>query len=67
MRETQKGFGLFGAGAGWPERLGGLRVSCRRLRWPQPIEHQEHPHQDDQPALVENEMGYQGTAPSQRW
>jgi hypothetical protein len=31
------------------------------------MEHQEHPHQGDQPELVENEMGYHGTAPSHRW
>ncbi len=67
MRETHKGFGLFGACAGWPQRLGCLRASCRKLRWPQPIEHQEHPHQGDQHELVENEVGYHDNAPSHRW
>jgi hypothetical protein len=67
MREPQKGFGFCGASAGWHQRLGGRRASCRRLRWPQPREHQEHPHYGDQHELVENEVGYHGKAPSHRW
>ena len=47
--------------------LSGIGRAAGRLRWPQPMEHQEHPHQGDQPELVENEMGYHGTAPSHRW
>src|SRR5438132_1433021 len=65
--ETRKRLGLFGILAPGHQRLGGHWASCSRLRWPQPIEHQEHPHQDDQPELVENKMGYHGTAPSHRW
>src|SRR5713101_4434869 len=65
--ETQKGLGLFGALALAHQRLGWHWASCSRLRWPQPIEYQEQRHQGDQPELVENEMGYHGTAPSHRW
>src|SRR5689334_15502185 len=56
--ETRKGRGLFGALALAQQRLGWHGASCSRLRWPQPREYQEHPHQGDQPELVENEMGY---------
>src|SRR5499427_3714691 len=62
--ETLKGLRLFGALAPGQQRLGWYWASCSRLRWPQPIEHQEHPHQGDQPELVEHEMRDHGTAPS---
>src|SRR4029453_9757491 len=65
--ETQKRLGLVGGLAPGHQRLRWHGARCSRLRWPQPREHQEHPHQDDQPKLVENEMGYHGIAPSHRW
>jgi hypothetical protein len=65
--EPQKRLRLVGGLAQGHQRLRWHWASCSRLRWPQPIEHQEHPHQDDQPKLVENEMGYHGIAPSHRW
>src|SRR5215813_532075 len=65
--ETRKRLGFFGVLAPGQQWLGGHWTSCSRRRWPQPREHQEHPHQDNQPELIENEMGYHGTAPLHRW
>ena len=53
--ETRKGHGLCGALAPGHQRLGWHGARCSRLRWPQPREYQEQPHQGDQPELVENE------------
>src|SRR4030095_6450954 len=65
--EPRKGLGLFGVLAPGQQRLGCHGARCSRRRWPQLREQQEHPHQGDEPELVEKEMGYHGTAPSYRW
>jgi hypothetical protein len=60
------GLGGAGALAGWRAGLGWGRSHCSGLQRPPPVEPQEHPHQDAQPALGQNELGDHGPAPSQR-
>ena len=54
---TDKGFGIARALMGWRDWREWCRSSCSRFRWLQPVQHQEHPYQGDQPKLVENDVG----------
>ena len=64
VAETHKRFGLSRALVpGW---LGGgdrLETGAGVI-WPQPIEHEEEPHQGDQQEFVEKQGRYHGHAPS---
>ena len=65
--EPRKGLGRCGAFAWWRHGRGWYRSSGGGLRWPQPREHEKHPHQSDQHELVDNEVGSHGKVPSHRW
>lgn len=50
--------------SGWRDRLRCGQASRSGRRSPQPMEHQEQPHQHDQRQWIENMVGYHGVAPS---
>jgi hypothetical protein len=62
--QARKRFGLAGALAagwrGWGDRL----AMGRGVVVPQPVEHEEEPHQCNKPELVEKESWYHGMAPA---
>jgi hypothetical protein len=61
--ETRKGFGRRGAFAWWRHGRGWYRSSGGGLRWPQPREHEKHPHQSDQHELVETRLAIMAQSP----
>ena len=64
VRQAHKRFAVVRAGAsgwlGWRDRL----ATGSGVVGPQPIEHEEEPHQCNEPELVEKEGWYHGNAPA---